>query len=175
MFDIGWQELLLIAVVALIVIGPKDMPAAMRTVARVLSRARSLSRDFQHSVSEIMREAELDEIRRKVEQAGRGDVQGEVGRMVDPDGHLRREFDLASGLRPIFPGEDPGARSTESDDRRTSVPPPAAAAPRSAFVANPATTTAETPPSATDAAPPATGTDASPPAAQPPGSGKFAP
>jgi sec-independent protein translocase protein TatB len=135
MFDIGWQELFLIAVVALIVIGPKDMPAAMRTMARMLSKIRGLSREFQQGVSEIMREAELDEIRRKVDEAGRVDVKGEVGRMLDPDGRLRSDFDLAADLRPAFPEDGHGGTAQEADERRAAAsPPPAATAPRSVFV-----------------------------------------
>ncbi len=136
MFDIGWQELFLIAVVALIVIGPKDMPVAMRTMARVLSKVRGLSREFQQGVSEIMREAELDEIRRKVEDAGRIDVKGEVGRMLDPDGSLRSELDVAADARSTL-SEDGGTVDRQgADERRTATPPPpAATAPRSVFAA----------------------------------------
>ena len=178
MFDIGWQELFLIAEVALIVIGPKDMPAAMRTMARALSKVRGLSREFQHSVSEMMREAELDEIRRKVEQAGRVDVKGEVGRMLDPDGRLRSDFDLAADLRPTFPEDDGETPADEADDQRTAAPPPAATAPRTAF----APTAAAPMPVAgsalkDDATAPAPVPPASTPSSpdRPPGSGKPEP
>ncbi|MFO1126991.1 MAG: Sec-independent protein translocase protein TatB [Rhodospirillales bacterium] len=129
MFDIGWQELFLIAVVALVVIGPKDLPVAMRTMARVLSRIRALSREFQRSVSDIMREAELDEIRQQVDRAGRIDIKGKAARMVDPDGRLGREFDLATDAG-SSPSPDNGPRS---GDGEAAAPPPAAMAPRAAY------------------------------------------
>jgi twin arginine-targeting protein translocase TatB len=103
MFDIGWQELLVVGVIALVVIGPKDMPVAMRTAARMFSKLRALTREFQSTVSEVVREAELDELRRKVQQAGRINVKDELTNLVDPDGRLRSdlhgdEFELEDDL-----------------------------------------------------------------------------
>ncbi len=65
MFDIGYSELLLIAVVALIVIGPKDLPKVMRTVGHWVGRARGMARHFRSGVDTMMREAELEEMERK--------------------------------------------------------------------------------------------------------------
>ena len=62
MFDIGYSELLLIAVVALIVIGPKDLPRVMRTVGHWVGRARGMARHFRSGVDTMMREAELEEM-----------------------------------------------------------------------------------------------------------------
>jgi sec-independent protein translocase protein TatB len=62
MFDIGYSELLLIAVVALIVIGPKDLPRVMRTVGQWVGRARGMARHFRSGVDTMMREAELEEM-----------------------------------------------------------------------------------------------------------------
>lgn len=65
MFDIGYSELLLIAVVALIVIGPKDLPKVMRTVGHWVGRARGMARHFRSGVDAMMREAELEEMEKK--------------------------------------------------------------------------------------------------------------
>ena len=65
MFDIGYSELLLIAVVALIVIGPKDLPRVMRTVGHWVGRARGMARHFRSGVDTMMREAELEEMEKK--------------------------------------------------------------------------------------------------------------
>lgn len=65
MFDIGYSELLLIAVVALIVIGPKDLPRVMRTVGQWVGRARGMARHFRSGVDTMMREAELEEMEKK--------------------------------------------------------------------------------------------------------------
>jgi sec-independent protein translocase protein TatB len=101
MFDLSWQELFLIGVVALIVIGPKDMPQVMRSVAGFVRKARALSREFQNGVAQMMREAELDELRRKLEEAGRVDVDETVKETVDPTGSLREDFDPAEFAREL--------------------------------------------------------------------------
>jgi sec-independent protein translocase protein TatB len=65
MFDIGYMELMVIAVVALVVIGPKDLPRVMRTVGHWVGRARGMARHFRSGVDTMMREAELEEMDRK--------------------------------------------------------------------------------------------------------------
>jgi sec-independent protein translocase protein TatB len=67
MFDIGWSELLLIGAVALVVIGPKDLPRALRTLGQFTTKLKRMAADFQGQFNEAMREAELDDIRRSVE------------------------------------------------------------------------------------------------------------
>lgn len=62
MFDVGYSELLVIAVVALVVIGPKDLPKVMRTVGNWVGRARGMARHFRSGVDAMMREAELEEM-----------------------------------------------------------------------------------------------------------------
>jgi sec-independent protein translocase protein TatB len=130
MFDIGWAELLLTAVVALVVIGPKDIPQAMRTVARVIGRLRAMSREVQNGVAEVMREAELDELRRKMEQAKQLDTGGTVQRAVDPDGSLTADFDpaaFARDLRSTVEGVSAARPAPAPEDPSTQVEPPAAA------------------------------------------------
>ena len=60
MFDIGWPELMLIMVVALVVIGPKDLPAAIRTVTTILRKVRGMAADFQSGLDDIAREAGVE-------------------------------------------------------------------------------------------------------------------
>ena len=60
MFDIGWSEMALVALLALIVIGPKDLPRVMRTASHWVRKARALGREFQSGVDEMIREADLD-------------------------------------------------------------------------------------------------------------------
>ncbi|MFC7398839.1 Sec-independent protein translocase protein TatB [Chelatococcus sp. GCM10030263] len=67
MFDIGWSELLLVGAVALVVIGPKDLPRALRTLGQFTTKLKRMAADFQGQFNEAMREAELDDIRRSVE------------------------------------------------------------------------------------------------------------
>jgi len=65
MFDIGYTELLVIAIVALVVIGPKDLPRVMRTVGGWVGRARGMARHFRSGIDTMMREAELEEMEKK--------------------------------------------------------------------------------------------------------------
>jgi sec-independent protein translocase protein TatB len=68
MFDLSWGEVMVIGAVALIVIGPKDLPKALRTVGNMTAKVRRMASEFQNQFSEAMREAELDEIRKQVEE-----------------------------------------------------------------------------------------------------------
>ena len=63
MFDIGWSELLVIAVVAIVVVGPKDLPKLMRTFGHYAGKLRRAAADFQRQFDEAMRESELEEVR----------------------------------------------------------------------------------------------------------------
>lgn len=65
MLDIGYSELLLIAVVALVVIGPKDLPRVMRTVGGWVGKARAMTRHVRSGFDTMMREAELDEMQKQ--------------------------------------------------------------------------------------------------------------
>jgi sec-independent protein translocase protein TatB len=67
MFDIGWSELLVIAAVALVVVGPRELPGMLRTIGRMMAGVRRMASDFQSQFNEAMREAELDELRKEVD------------------------------------------------------------------------------------------------------------
>lgn len=66
MFDIGWSELLAIAAIAIIFVGPKDLPRMMRTVGQYVAKARAMAREFQTSFEDLARETELEELRKEV-------------------------------------------------------------------------------------------------------------
>lgn len=85
MFDIAWSEFALIGLVALIVIGPKDLPAALYTAGKWMRKARLLARDFQSHIDDMVREAELEELRRQAAKATDFSLKAEVGKLVDPD------------------------------------------------------------------------------------------
>ncbi|MFC0205230.1 Sec-independent protein translocase protein TatB [Novosphingobium soli] len=65
MFDIGASELLMIVIVAVVVIGPKDMPMALRTAGRWIGKMRKMSNHFRSGLDAMVREAELEEMERK--------------------------------------------------------------------------------------------------------------
>jgi sec-independent protein translocase protein TatB len=83
-FDIGWPELMLIGVVALVVIGPKDLPAALRVAGYWVKKARTMSREFQSSVEQMLREAELDEVRQELKKVTEINLDHEVNKIMDP-------------------------------------------------------------------------------------------
>jgi Tat protein translocase TatB subunit len=94
MLDFSWSELALIGVVALVVIGPKDLPKALRTAGIWVRKARTISREFQSSVEQMMREAELDEVKKQIESVSSVNIAKEIEKAVDPTG------DLAESLKP---------------------------------------------------------------------------
>ncbi len=72
MFDIGWSELMVIAVVAIVVIGPKDLPRVMRLVGQWSGKLKRMARDFQGQFNEALREAELEDVRKDIVDIGKG-------------------------------------------------------------------------------------------------------
>ena len=68
MFDIGWGELVVIGVVALVAIGPKELPGVLRTVGQMMTKVRRMASEFQGQFQEAMREAELSDIKKQAEQ-----------------------------------------------------------------------------------------------------------
>lgn len=84
--DIGWQELLVIAVVAIIVVGPRELPQLMRTVGRWLARARRYAREFQYDMEQLGREAELDDLRKHFDSFKQPILMDEKRPIGEPDG-----------------------------------------------------------------------------------------
>jgi sec-independent protein translocase protein TatB len=71
MFDIGWTELLVIAVVLIVVVGPKDLPAMLRAFGKMTQRARKVAGEFRAQFDEALREADLDDVRKTISDAQR--------------------------------------------------------------------------------------------------------
>lgn len=89
MLDIGWSEMAVIALVALVIIGPKDLPRVMRAIGQWTRKARSIAREFQSGLDDMMRETELDEARKTIERTSRLDVGQEMEKHIDPTGTVR--------------------------------------------------------------------------------------
>jgi sec-independent protein translocase protein TatB len=68
MFDIGWSELLVIAIVALVAIGPKELPGALRTLGQWTAKLRRMASEFQSQFHEAMREAEMADLKKQVDE-----------------------------------------------------------------------------------------------------------
>jgi sec-independent protein translocase protein TatB len=93
MIDLAWSEIALIAVVALVVIGPKDLPEAVRGVARGVQKLRRMAGEFRSQADELVREANLDELRQQIHDIRNFNIRDEFEKTVDKDGSLRRSFD----------------------------------------------------------------------------------
>jgi len=117
MLDFSWSELALIAVVALVVIGPKDLPRVMRMVGLWVRKARSVAREFQGSLEQMVREAELEDVRKTVEQATSFNIKDEIRRQIDPEGELHGALS-----NPLAPAPAAAAELPQPD---TAAPAPA--------------------------------------------------
>ena len=90
MFDFSWGELLLIGIVALVAIGPKELPGVLRTLGQWTAKLRRMAAEFQNQFQEAMREAELADLKKEVDEMT-SKAQGYAN--FDPVGEVRREFE----------------------------------------------------------------------------------
>ncbi len=138
MFDIGGWEFLVIVVVAIIVIGPKDLPATIRTVTGWARKARSLAREFRSGLDEVAREMNLEEVGNEI---GAGvsldgienpleDIKHEIKDAVDPTGDIAEALDegddffddpLADALPAGDDGEGEQTETAAADDEPEAV------------------------------------------------------
>ena len=102
MFDFAWSEIALIVVVAVIFIGPKDLPVAIKAVTEMIKKARRMAGEFQTHVDEMVRDADLQDVRNSINEIRNFDLKGTVERAVDPDGSLRSTF-ASNPLEPTTP------------------------------------------------------------------------
>ncbi len=126
MFDIGWPELMVVMVIALIVIGPKDLPAAIRTVTMILRKVRGMAAEFQSGLDEIAREAGVDEINRSVDEVVTFDPKEaleSIGELDDGEFSLDDEIDPTHGNSILDPAaqsqmfnDDPDAVAADRED-----------------------------------------------------------
>jgi sec-independent protein translocase protein TatB len=121
MFDFAWSEIALIGVVALIAIGPKDMPVAIRAVAGAIKKMRRMAGEFQHHVDDMLREADLGDVSTTIKDLRSINIRNTVERAIDPDRSITRAF------------EDPFA-TQKPPPVITADPPAPAAAPAPAFI-----------------------------------------
>lgn len=156
MLDIGWSEMGLILLVALVVIGPKDLPRVARTVGKWSAKARGMAREFQRSLDDMAREAELQDIKAEIDKVNRTDLRARIEETVDPEGELRRaiqppRFDDPSDMADSPDRAAAGLAAERAEADRLEAALPAIAESRPAPPAEPS------PPPAASTPPPATG------------------
>jgi sec-independent protein translocase protein TatB len=132
MFDIGWSELLLIGIVALIAIGPKELPGALRTLGQWMSKVRRMASEFQNQFHEAMREAELADLKKEVDEMA---SKAQSYAHFDPIDDIRRDLEKAAGPPPDLDtltdtaALPPAPASTSSASTPPASPPAAIEAP----------------------------------------------
>ena len=124
----GFFELMLIAVVALIVVGPKDLPKLMRSAGRMAAKARSMAREFTVAFDQMARETEMEELRKELDDLKRNNPVADVKRAVDEtlspiDKELRDEAnELKDAVTKPVAGDPPASKPQESSDEAPAAP-----------------------------------------------------
>ncbi|WP_064696013.1 Sec-independent protein translocase protein TatB [Rhizobium aegyptiacum] len=136
MFDIGWTELLVIAVVLIVVVGPKDLPPMLRAFGKMTQRARKVAGDFRAQFDEALREAELDDVRQTISDAQRLNPVNSLREAMNPLREMGNE--IKADLQ----------KTTAAPENKTEVPRAAVSAP------TPSMSLPETPPLVTAPAQP---------------------
>lgn len=134
---LDWNELLIIGAAALIFIGPKELPGTLRTIGKFVAKARTMARDFQTNVDDMVREAELDDVKKQVQKLEYGGLERMVQETVDPKGQLSKALeapDLNAALGPspaasTAPATAPAATASVAAAAAPAVAPKPPAAP----------------------------------------------
>jgi sec-independent protein translocase protein TatB len=118
MFDFSWSELLLIGVVALIFIGPKELPGVLRTLGQWMAKVRRMAGDFQNQFHDAMREAELADLKKEVDAMA---AQATSYSHFDPMAEARKDLEntqreIESAVAGTPAGESPAAKETPADE-----------------------------------------------------------
>ncbi|MBE1203780.1 Sec-independent protein translocase protein TatB [Aminobacter carboxidus] len=107
MFEIGWTEMLVIAVVMIVVVGPKDLPKMLRTMGRMMAKARSMAGDFQRQFNDALKEAELDDVKKSVDELRGLNPANEIRKQLNPfekaAADVRAGLDTAMKPKPAAP------------------------------------------------------------------------
>jgi sec-independent protein translocase protein TatB len=89
MFDIAWVEMMVVAIVMVVVIGPKELPVVLRSIGQWIAQARAMARNFQDSIEELAEETGLDQVRDEVQAIRDFRLEDEIEKTIDPEGELR--------------------------------------------------------------------------------------
>jgi sec-independent protein translocase protein TatB len=116
MFEIGWTEMLVIAVVMIVVVGPKDLPKMLRTIGRMTTKARSMAGDFQRQFNDALKEAELDDVKKSVDELRSLNPANEIRKQLNPfekaAADVRAGLDTAMKPKPATPPDEPASDVT---------------------------------------------------------------
>lgn len=105
MFEVGWTEMLVIAIVMIVVVGPKDLPRMLRTFGRTTAKLRSMAGDFQKQFNEALQEAELDDVKKSVDDLRKLNPAAEIRKQLNP--FEKAAADVRAGLDSLKPAPPP--------------------------------------------------------------------
>src|SRR5690606_37735150 len=110
MFEVGWSEMLVIAIVMIVIVGPKDLPAMLRTFGRTMAKLRGMAGDFQKQFNEALKEAELDDVKKSVDSLRGLNPMTEIRKQLNP--FEKAAADVRAGVDGAMkpkPAADPSA------------------------------------------------------------------
>ena len=125
MLEIGWGKLVLIGIVALLVIGPKELPAVLRTMGQWMTKLRRMAAEFQSQFQEAMREAELAELKKQVDEVS---STAQSYSNFDPLSDVRREFETTQRQIENAVNAPPATTNESTEHSGTNIPASAATA-----------------------------------------------
>ena len=118
MLDVGWTEILVIAIVLIIVVGPKDLPQMLRTFGRMVSKMRGMASDFRQQFDEAIREADLDDVRKTIGEAQKLNPLNSIRDAVNPlrqmGDEIKSDLQKATSLAPTPASDAAPAESVSS-------------------------------------------------------------
>ena len=146
MFEVGWTEMLVIAIVMIVVVGPKDLPNMLRTFGRTTAKLRSMAADFQKQFNEALKEAELDDVKKSVDELRGLSPVAEIRKQLNPfeqaAADVRAGVDQAMKPKPAADPATPAASTPQAAEplkngatEMPGVSAPGAAAPTPIFPA----------------------------------------
>ena len=119
MFDIGWPEMFLVAVVVLLVVGPKELPNILRNVGKWISKAKVVTREFRTHVDDMIRESELDAVQQQIDDTGQGGLEsikeGTIGFQDDVKDALEFDADEYADVMPDSENKIPADNNDQED------------------------------------------------------------
>ena len=116
MFDIGWTEMLVIAIVMIVVVGPKDLPKMLRTFGRTTAKMRGMAADFQKQFNDALKEAELDDVKKSVDSLRSLNPAAEIRKQLNP--FEQAAADVRSGVDAVMKPKPAATRSRRLLRRR---------------------------------------------------------
>jgi sec-independent protein translocase protein TatB len=147
MLEVGWSEILVIALILIIVVGPKDLPGMLRTFGRMASRVRGMANEFKGQFDQALREAELDDVRKGLSEVNKINPANSLRDAINPirqlsqdiKADLKKASDMVSAPVAAEGGETPaveGAEEKPAESVAAPVSQPVAAEPAKTVVAD---------------------------------------